>query len=161
MKTLLTILFLSLLSSPSWSENMYDLVKRDGLYYKKFSDVPFSGKISGYNKKGAIVNGVREGAWVDYWSNGQLWSKGNYKNGKQDGAWFIFYNNGQLRIKENYKNGKLDGAWVAYYSNGQLRFKGNYKNGESEGAWVGFEEDGRVKEFMTGTFKNGVKIRKD
>ena len=45
MKTLITILFLSLLSSPSWSDpfspidesmELGELVKREGIYYKKF-----------------------------------------------------------------------------------------------------------------------------
>ena len=87
---------------------MGDLVLREGLYYKKFSDVPFSGKISGYNKKGAIVNGVHEGAWVHYWSNGQLWSKGNYKNGNEEGAWNYYNNEGTLNkeISGIYKDGE-------------------------------------------------------
>ena len=45
-KTLLTILFISLLSSPSWSVTIDDLVKREGIYYEKFTDVPFTGKVT-------------------------------------------------------------------------------------------------------------------
>ena len=95
MKILITILFLSLLSSPSWSETMDDLVKRDGLYYEKFSDVPFSGKVTGLHK-GSIKNGKKEGAWVGYRDDGQLSYKGNYKNGKEDGEWFFYSLDGRL-----------------------------------------------------------------
>ena len=42
----LFIIFISLFSSPSWSETWDDLVERDGLFYKKFTDVPFTGKIT-------------------------------------------------------------------------------------------------------------------
>ena len=35
----LTILFISLLSAPSWSETYSDLVFREGLFYQKFTDV--------------------------------------------------------------------------------------------------------------------------
>ena len=82
MKILITIIFLSLLSSPSWSEIVTDLhkdlVRRDGLYYKKFSrvpfsgfsKVPFSGNVTGLYK-GNIKNGKREGEWVCYRSDGQ------------------------------------------------------------------------------------------
>ena len=37
------------LSSPSWSEalNIDDLIERNGLYFEKFTDVPFTGEISG------------------------------------------------------------------------------------------------------------------
>ena len=43
----LTILFISLLSSPSWSQTMDDLVERNGLYYEKFTDSPYSVKMTG------------------------------------------------------------------------------------------------------------------
>ena len=105
MKTLLiTILFLSLLSSPSWSETFDDLVQRDGVYYKKFSNVPFSGKITGL-PKGSIKNGKFDGEWVGYWEDVQLMWKGNYKNGKREGEWLTFSMDGQLYGKDYYKNG--------------------------------------------------------
>jgi hypothetical protein len=68
-KTLLTILVISLLSSPSWSETLDDLVVRDNLYYKKFTDVPFTGKVTG-NPQGSLKNGKWDGAVVSYWENG-------------------------------------------------------------------------------------------
>ena len=45
--TLLTILFITLLSSPSWSETREDLVENpsDGLVYKKFTTIPFTGSV--------------------------------------------------------------------------------------------------------------------
>ena len=60
---------------------MDDLVERDGLYYKKFTDVPFTGKITG-KEQGSYKNGKRHGDWVTYWDNGRLRRKGKYKNGK-------------------------------------------------------------------------------
>ncbi len=111
MKTLVTILFLSLLSSPSWSVSYDDLVKRDGLCYEKFSEVPFSGKVNGL-RNGSIKNGKREGAWVFYWKNGQLRGKGNYKNGKREGAWVEYEKDGTLDRERSgiYKNGLRWGA---------------------------------------------------
>ena len=87
-----------------------NLVKRDGLYYKKFSDVPFTGKVTGQ------------------------------RNG-------------------SFKDGKKVGPWVYYYSNGQLMAKGTYKNGKREGPWVMYSQDGTVIEKLTGTYKNGVKVK--
>ena len=54
---------------------MDDLVKRDGLYYKKFNDDPYSGKVTG-TEQGTLKNGKWEGAYVRYWYNGQLRKKG-------------------------------------------------------------------------------------
>ena len=136
---------------------MDDLVEREGIYYEKFADIPFSGEITG-EEKGSIENGQREGAWVSYHVTGQLSYKGNYKNGKTDGAWIRHWENGKLYSKGNYKNGKTDGAWFQYYENGQLKYRGNYKNDKEEGAWVGYYESGIVFEPWTGTFKDGVRI---
>ena len=99
-KTLLTILFISLLSSPSWSATIDDLVERNALYYEKFTHVPFTGKVTG-RWQGSFKNGKKEGTWVKYWNNGQLSYKGNYKNGKREGDWVTYYDNGQLRSKGN------------------------------------------------------------
>ena len=52
-KTLLTILVISLLSSPSWSVTVFDLVERNDLYYEKFTNVPFTAKITG-QEQGSI-----------------------------------------------------------------------------------------------------------
>ena len=112
---------------------MDDLVKRGGLYYKQFTDVPFSGKVTGKNQ-GSFKNGERDGAWISYRKNGQLLSEGNYKNGQQEGS------------------------WVIYHENGQLLYKGNFKNGKKEGAWVRNHSDGTLSKTLTGTFKDGVKI---
>ena len=48
---------------------------------------------------------------------------------------------------------------VLYYDNGQVMTKGTKKNGKWEGPWVGYNEDGTVWELLTGTFKDGVKVK--
>ena len=55
-----------------------DLVERNGLLYKKFTNVPFSGNVTG--KKELLKNGKRDGLWEWYDENGQLLRKGYYKN---------------------------------------------------------------------------------
>ena len=62
------------------SETMGDLVKRKGLYYKKYSNIPFTGNFTGF-LRGSFKDGKREGYWVRYCDNGQLAYKGNFKNG--------------------------------------------------------------------------------
>ena len=156
-KTLLTILFISLLSSPSWSVTLGDLVERDGLYYEKFTDIPFTGEVTGA-EQGSFKSGKKEGAWVEYHKNGQLFSKGNYKIGKRDGAWVAYHRNGKLLRKSNYKDGKAEGVYVSYHDNGQLYDKGHLKNGKKEGAWASYYEDGTVFKLLTETFKDGKKI---
>ena len=160
-----------------------DLVITNGLYFKKFTNIPFTGKVMEGRKQGRLKNGEKVGVWVEYdgngrvskevtyengkkvtWvqykyhSNGQLRTKETYKEGKFDGPWVRYYDNGQLELKGTFKDVKFDGPWVGYYVNGQLGFKGTYKDGNKEGPWVNFNEDGTVIEEETGTFKDGVKI---
>ena len=154
--SIILILFLSLLSSPSWSDtlNMGDLVWRDGLYYEKFSQIPFTGEIIGLNsllqnyEQGSMVNGKEVGKWVGYWENGQLWYKGEYnKDGKEVGKWVSYHENlhGQWGWKGEFNdNGKKVGEWIEYYSNGQLKEKGDYKDGKKVGEWVYYDKEGNL-----------------
>ena len=88
-------------------ETLADLVKRNGLIYKKFTDVPFTGKVTG-NQQGSVKNGKEEGAWAYYFSNGHLLAKGNYKNRKLEGVWISYNEDGTVRKKYTgtFKNGK-------------------------------------------------------
>ena len=63
-KQLFLTLFLLIFCTPSWSETltMDDLVERNNLYYKKFTNTPFTGKISGI-ESGSIKKGKKYGEW--------------------------------------------------------------------------------------------------
>ena len=148
MMNLITKILLSLcllLPMTTFGETMDDLVVRDGIYYKQFTDVPFTGEITG-KPKGKIKNGKKDGLWIYYDYNEQLLGKGTYKHGTKEGPWVVYYNTGQLRGKGTYKNGKWDGPWVSYYENGQLWMKGTYKDGKKEDDWVYYSPDGSVSE---------------
>ena len=78
------------------------------------------------NKNITPINdkGERHGYWEVYYSNGQLYTKGNYVNGKPHGSWEVYYDNGLLSSKGNYVAGKLHGSWeFYYYNNGKLKSK--------------------------------------
>ena len=62
-----------------------DLVKRDGVHYKKLFDVPFTWKID-EETQGSFKNGKIYGFWLPYWDNGQLMIKVNHKNGILEGS---------------------------------------------------------------------------
>ena len=81
-----------------------DLVEREVVYYKKFTDGPFTGAETGKRQ-------------------------GTFKNGKREGPWVVYGKNGQLRSQVSYKNGELDGPWVGYHENGYLFSKGTFKDG--------------------------------
>jgi hypothetical protein len=69
-----------------------------------------------WNKEQPIVNGVQINQYTH--------------DGKKTGIWEEYYSNGQLESKGSYKNGLRYGIWEEYYINGNLEFKGLYKNDE-------------------------------
>jgi antitoxin component YwqK of YwqJK toxin-antitoxin module len=175
---LLTLLFPSI----AIGETMDDLVYRDGLYYKKFTEVPFTGKTTGkiqgtfrngkmdgpyvrwyengqLSSKGTHKDDEMVGPWVRYHDNGQLKEKGTYRDGKRDGPWVNYHDNGRLWIKETYKDGKNDGPAVWYYENGQLWSKGTWKDGKQDGTWVGYNRDGTVNPYSKGNYKDSKKVK--
>jgi antitoxin component YwqK of YwqJK toxin-antitoxin module len=111
-----------------------DLVITNGLHYKKFTDVPFTGKVTGK-------------------------TQGSFKDGKEHGPSVSYHDNGRIKEKGTYKDGKKDGPWVTYHDNGQLWFKGTVKDGKPDGPWVNYNKDGTVYESLTGTYKDGVKVK--
>jgi len=181
LNTLLTVLLITILPSLGWSTPLDEFVNRDGLYYPKFSDVPFTGKVTGktqgylkngkeegdwsyyqdngqLHNRGTYLDGKKEGLWVGYYDNGQLFRKIEYKNGVRDGSYEMYWGNGQLESKGHYKKGLQNGVWVAYWVNGQLRFKGKRINDKKEGLWVFYDEEGAPIDSGHGIFKKDVKI---
>ena len=129
-----------LLPALALGETMKDLVERAGLFYKEFTDVPFTGNITG-KTRGTIRNGKKNGPWVYnwkngqfYWNKGQLWKKGTYRDGKKEGLWVEYSGNGQLFFKGffkgTYKDDKKEGLWVYNWNNGQLWKKETYQDGK-------------------------------
>ena len=72
---------------------MKELVERDGLFYKKFTDVPFTATTTTGEENESFNNGMKDDPWVTYRDNESLDSKGSRKDGKRDGH-FMSYNKG-------------------------------------------------------------------
>ena len=157
MKRILTSMVLMILFFPGLvlGETIDDLEYRgDGLIYENFSDVPFTGNITGKTEQGTIRNGKKEGPWVYYYSNGQLSYKVTYKDNKKEGRWVHYYFlNGQVSSRGDYKDGKKDGTWVYYHSNGQLSYKVTYKDNKKDGPYVNYYDNGQLS--SKGTYKDG------
>ena len=154
---ILLLVFLSPSLALSQEVTFDDLVEREGLYYRKFTDIPFTGKIRGQPQK-TFKNGVLDDPDTLLPESDRLPNKSNQKNENNGNLWIEYHENGQLKSKGNLKNGMLEGAWVGYHENGQLSIKGKYKNGKREGPWVNYSKDGSVHEKYTGFYKGGVKV---
>ena len=108
---MIPLVLMSLMSSPSWGLTIDDLVEREGVYFQKFTDVPFTGEIKEGLQRGSFKNGKRERGWEFYYDNGQLFSKGNYENSKKEGFWKSYKVDGTVWywVTGTYKNDLLVG----------------------------------------------------
>ena len=131
-----------------------DLNSRNGLYYKKYEDKPYTGDVEG-QQQGKFKNGVKEGSWVFYDNNGKLMTKGFYKNGKKEGTW-EYYHDGKLSEKGKFMNSHEEGFWEGYWEDGQLNYKGKFENGKKEGSWVWYHYNGQI--MSQGHYENDNKV---
>ena len=99
---LVIFLIASLRFEQSLAETMDDLIHREGIWFKRFTDYPFTGSIFG-QYQGKMVNGKMEGDWVGYYPSGQLWWKGFYKNGKEEGYHIAYFEDGKINKKHTGK----------------------------------------------------------
>ena len=66
-----------------------------------------------------FLNGIPEGAFKGYYSNGKVKDVENYKNGKKEGISKSFYENGNIKNEMNFINGYAEGNSKSYYENGK------------------------------------------
>ena len=133
MNKLIIFLLVATFSVTGYCEKvkMNDLTERNGIYFKKSSKDPFTGELEG-RYQGRIVDGKRDGLWLTYSPDGNLWFKKNYVNGIIDGISFMYHNNGELRSKSLYDMG-VELSTEEYDKKGKLRFKLEFekdKNGK-------------------------------
>jgi len=88
------------------------LVERDGIFYTKDTNKPYSGPV------------------FSLYEGGEKKSEGNIKDGKGDGKWTLWYENGQKQSEKTYKDGKEDGLGTYWYENGKKSYEGTFKDGE-------------------------------
>ena len=102
------LLALSLTASGAFATSWVDLVLVDGLYHKKDTDVPFTGKLDEETARGEFKNGKMEGPWVIYYDSGTLMAKGAFRNGIQEGPWVAYHTDGTKNedLSGTYRNGE-------------------------------------------------------
>jgi antitoxin component YwqK of YwqJK toxin-antitoxin module len=125
--------------------------------------------------EGVFINKIKDGKWLYYGNDGNLFAEEYFKNGKKHGIsksyslrdgtlleeepwengvlhgeYREYFTTGQLRLKWNYKNGKIDGQYENYYIDGSVWNKGQYVEGLRHGTWICYNREGKelkVEEF--------------
>jgi len=134
------------------SVNLYELELRNGVYYSKENNKPYTGEFVesnddcadcdyDYYETGNMKNGKRHGEvrWVSVDS-----VVSNYKDGKLQGEMKLFDRNGNLKSVKNYKDSIPNGEWKYFDKNGKLREVRNYKGGKRQKEQKSFDENGNL-----------------
>ena len=79
-----------------------------------------------------FVKGMYDGKYESYKYN-KLVEKGGYKEGLRNGSWIEYYSDGAIKSEKTFSNGKLDGMLKTYFTDGKTESKKEYKNGVEHG----------------------------
>ena len=155
-KILLLVIAIVLFASCSEKEiDATNLVERNGKTYKINSDKTYSGKVIKKSENGQFIfvgqydDGLKNGKWINYFSNGQISSTTNYSKGKLNGLKEVYNKSGQLISKGNYDNDKKNGEFLTFYDDGKNKFKGNYISGKQDGIIEKWYENGQERSKIT------------
>ena len=155
LKPFMFFVCMSVLPALSWAMGLEDLVKREGLYYEKFSNTPFSGKTEGL-VQGHFNAGKKHGSWNEYYSNGQLKEVGTFHFNQKEGEWLEYDEDGFLRSRSNYKNSLKHGSSESFYK-GTKTSDGYYHKGLKHGVFNTYWEPEGTLHFRN-TYDKGRKI---
>jgi len=107
--------------------------KLGNVYYQQGSDKPFTGVLFGRYDNGNLlttqeyVDGVGNGAWIDYDPEGNIERKGTYSNNKVEGPVTLYYENGSIKATGQYLHWKRPiGEWVYFDKSGQVAHRMTY-----------------------------------
>ena len=79
--------------------------------------------------------GRRQGAWHDYYDNGQLRYEGRFKNDKCKGVFKYYDEQGNLKATNEFDKSGEKALNKTYAPNGRMIATGNYVNQKKEGEW--------------------------
>ena len=131
----------------------------DGLIYKSSSNELYTGVVSDTSDviiTFEVVNGIKHGAFITFYHNGEYEKYGLIENDKNVGEWSYFYPNGQLESTGSFENNKANGIWTFYYQDGIIKMDGIYKDGKQQGRWNYYDGQGKLINILT--FQNGVLV---
>ena len=161
MSNILIIILFSLFPFNLFGNTLDDLVLRNGIYYKKFYDTPYTGKVEvgGYPyQTGVITSGRKEGEWLEYWGSGQLNKRSNYINGKLNGKTIWYHQNGNFWSITDYKDDVRNGKILVFNVYGILIQDLTFKNGYKHGLNIDYNKDYNIDMKYSGLYKMNKKI---
>lgn len=136
--------------------------KDKDVFYKRGSDVPFTGVVERYFYNGALeettdyVKGKPDGIRKRYHNNGMVEYEVKFKNGKEVGQRKTYSKDGVLVGEWTYVNGAKDGLVKEYYRDGILKSVSKYHNGSYVATVMNYNEKGNLLYYSSDISKGGT-----
>jgi antitoxin component YwqK of YwqJK toxin-antitoxin module len=148
-RNLISICFFSFVISQDVLQlNQIQIIK--DIYYNKIDQSIVNGKIYFKNNGnniylGYIIEGKKNGKWLEVYSNGNRKGQFVYKNGLLNGAYTIWYKNNVKGEYGFYKNDKKDRLIIKWDQQGKKYSSATFKDGFYHGKIIFYEPSEEVK----------------
>jgi antitoxin component YwqK of YwqJK toxin-antitoxin module len=123
---LILLLLATSCSPPQESVTYNELVMRDGLTFKKFSDAPFTGMTTG-RALGEMKNGLWTGEVSFYRENGTLHRELTYEKGVRNGRFVGWCVNGNKQVEVEFNNDRKEGLYKENFCDGAPRIRATFR----------------------------------
>lgn len=141
MKKILLLLAMILYVATASSQHIYSIKTSDiadGNFEKYYGTIKVTGN---------VLNGMKEGSWVENHPNSDIpHFVIYYKEGKKDGVYMEFDKMANLIIMADYKNDMYDGLRCTWTKEGSISAKQEYKEGQLDGQSVVYTDRGFIQE---------------
>ncbi|NJX13913.1 toxin-antitoxin system YwqK family antitoxin [Tamlana crocina] len=175
--TLVSLFVLSCKKDQQTDNNNFKLVERNSYFVDSYNNISIYRSnedrkpLNGYYIVGDkfkkweefnVKNGILNGTYIVFHSNGEIFSQSNYLNGKLHGEEKKYDLAGHLSKVNTYKHGVLYGKSISYFDNGNIKSESKIKD-EKVIESVSFDLIGNIESQMfikegrsiTQTIKNG------
>jgi antitoxin component YwqK of YwqJK toxin-antitoxin module len=93
-----------------------------------------------YKGKNTSRELIRETTWYPH---KKIQMMGEYKKKKRDGNWIYYYENGNVWSEGSFKDGKSEGKRTTHYEDGKIFYEGYYQEDRRVGVWKFYNEKGK------------------
>ena len=145
----LIIFFFFSLSIAQESYYLNQIQNIKDIYYNILDNSIVNGKIYSKNNNktylGDIIEGKKNGKWIELYSNGNKKNEFFYKNGLLNGPYTLWYENNIKGEYGFYKNNKKDRLLIKWDQKGKKYSSVTFKDGFYHGKKIFYKQNGKVK----------------
>ncbi|MBQ8223510.1 MAG: toxin-antitoxin system YwqK family antitoxin [Bacteroidales bacterium] len=177
MKKIILTLSMMLFVIATYSQQIYNLKTSDfpdGKYEKYIGTIRVTGEVLNGMKEGSWVEnhpntdlphyiiqyeeGKKDGLYLEFDKSANIIKKIDYKNDMMDGLNCVWFKGGRSSVKQEYKEGKLEGLSILYYDNGFIQEESEYKDGKRNGVtiWYSYADKEQGPKAVMYTYKDGL-----